>query len=1016
MYLSLNGLKHLIAFQGETNMHNLNKYIFSAFAVFFFSIPEVVAQDADENYEEVIVTGSRITNPNIESTSQVQVVTAADIENRGAVRIEDVLNDLPQLAPGQIAQTANGSDGTATANLRNLGCSRTLVLINGKRMAPGKVNGSSCADLSQVPALLLKRVEVLTGGASSVYGSDAIAGVVNFILDDSFEGFKASVTNSFYTHENDNGKLRALHDSYGYKKAPSSVTEGDSVKMSVAFGGSINDGQGHITGFIEHVNTNPILQGAYDGGACALSGGDARCGGSSTIPPGRWYDFGYQKAGFTPIDTSVSDYKFDYKLLGDEFVDRAGQLYNYNPTNHYQRPQDKINAGFFSKYSITEKAEVYADVRFTKNKSPSQIAYSGTFGDLRSVPCYNANFSAQIYNAVCGNWTGMGGSHAPNFATGAEALAYISSLDGQVASGDIIAYKAPIRSLKRNVEGGPRKYSTLFENITASVGMRGDINDDWRYDVSYQTSQVDYNQEIQNDLSITKLLRATDVINVAGVPTCVSVLNGTDEDCIPYNLFSGGLPGDGGIQAIHDANPDIQTYMAIPNFILGDSSETILQAYVEGSTNISIPGAPDTISAVFGYESRELESDYRPDASAQAADRTGAGGPIVALAGGYDVDEYFIELGIPVTNALNLEVGMRFAEYSTDQDTDAFKLGAYYQVNDDLSIRGTLQSATRHGSITELYRGQGSSLTDLDPDPCGTNPESGAPPSATLEQCRRTGLADADYGSDLKSPADQYNILTGGNPNLKPEESDSTTIGVVWTPSAVEGLTLSLDYFDITVEDRISTIPAQTSIDKCLATGNATFCNLIERDPITGSLWVSPGQIITTNTNVAETNTSGFDIIFDYSLNTALGPVDIKGISTIVDTDTLIVLPGEPELECAGKYGSSCGKNPTPEFSGNYSAELAKGDFNYILGLRYLGETDTLNSDNIDFEAKTYVDATVKYSWNDNITFTIGASNLFDEDPVYTSSAGTAPGNGNTFPGYFDALGTYVFLNLSVQY
>jgi outer membrane receptor protein involved in Fe transport len=130
----------------------------------------------------------------------------------------------------------------------------------------------------------------------------------------------------------------------------------------------------------------------------------------------------------------------------------------------------------------------------------------------------------------------------------------------------------------------------------------------------------------------------------------------------------------------------------------------------------------------------------------------------------------------------------------------------------------------------------------------------------------------------------------------------------------------------------------------------------------------------------------------------------------------LIVLPGEPELECAGKYGSSCGKNPTPEFSGNYSAELAKGDFNYVLGLRYLGETDTLNSDNIDFEAKTYVDATVKYSWSENINFTIGASNLFDEDPVYTSSAGTAPGNGNTFPGYFDALGTYIFLNISVQY
>ena len=202
-------------------MNDLNKYLFSAFAIISLSVPLAVAQDSDPDVEEVIITGSRITNPNIVSTSQVQVITAADIENRGAVRIEEVLNDLPQIAPGQIAQTANGSNGTATANLRNLGCSRTLVLINGKRMAPGTATGASCADISQVPALLLKRVEVLTGGASSVYGSDAIAGVVNFILDDSFEGFKASVTNSFYTHENDNTKLRALHDSYGYKKAPS---------------------------------------------------------------------------------------------------------------------------------------------------------------------------------------------------------------------------------------------------------------------------------------------------------------------------------------------------------------------------------------------------------------------------------------------------------------------------------------------------------------------------------------------------------------------------------------------------------------------------------------------------------------------------------------------------------------------------------------------------------------------------------------------------------------------------
>ena len=198
-------------------MKNLSKLILGLF--FVATLPTTLSAQADgADVEEVVVTGSRITNPNIVSSSQVQVVTADDIDNRGAVRIEEVLNDLPQLSPGQIAQTANGSNGTATANLRNLGCARTLVLINGKRMPPGTASGGSCADLSTVPALLLKRVEVLTGGATSVYGSDALGGVVNFILDDEFEGFKASVTNSFYNHENDNSKLRALHDQYGYKK------------------------------------------------------------------------------------------------------------------------------------------------------------------------------------------------------------------------------------------------------------------------------------------------------------------------------------------------------------------------------------------------------------------------------------------------------------------------------------------------------------------------------------------------------------------------------------------------------------------------------------------------------------------------------------------------------------------------------------------------------------------------------------------------------------------------------
>ena len=239
---------------------------------------------------------------------------------------------------------------------------------------------------------------------------------------------------------------------------------------------------------------------------------------------------------------------------------------------------------------------------------------------------------------------------------------------------------------------------------------------------------------------------------------------------------------------------------------------------------------------------------------------------------------------------------------------------------------------------------------------------------------------------------------------------------VVLTPDAIPGLTLTLDYFDIVVEDKIGTIPASTSLKNCLETGNPTFCNLIERDPIAGTLWVSPGQIITTNTNVAEESMTGFDLIFDYMLETGLGPIDIKGITTFTESNELTVMPGEAPIECAGYYGKSCGKNPMPEVAGNYTASLSRGNLDYVFGMRYLGETEDLNTTAIDFEDKTYFDVTVNYQFSDSMSFTAGASNILDEDPVYTSSAGTAPGNGNTFPGYFDALGTYVFVNISYSY
>jgi iron complex outermembrane recepter protein len=1048
-------------------MIDLNKFLLSAFAVVSLSAPIAFAQDADSDIEEVVVTGSRIIDPNIISSSQIAVVDGQDIIDAGVTRVEDYLNDMPQISPGQSITNSNGSDGTATVDLRNFGCQRTLVLMNGRRLVPGTSDGNSCADLNTIPTLLLDKVEILTGGASSVYGSDAVAGVVNFVLNDEFEGFKAAYSHGFYNHENDNTSLRALVKSYGYDQAPSDVQTGDTAKFSMAFGGDINDGKGHVTAFFEHTDTKPIFQGEFDVSACALSGGKEKCGGSSTIPAGRWADFGgysaYPHISMTEtresylndpknwskvldadgnptaenkLDPKTGEviknaYKApsqDFKVFGNDFVSRAGETYNYNPTNMFQRPDDRLNMGFFGKYEIADNAEVYMDFTAMKSESNAQIAYSGTFGNISgSLPCYNPFLSAQQYKVACSDYAGnsfqaagMGGDHAPDFATNALALAYINGLETAVANGTIMSYKTPLESLKRNVEGNPRQSIYGYKSYNTTIGLRGDINDDWAYDVYYQNSAVNYQNEYRNDLSVVAINRAVNVISVAGVPTCVTKIQGIDANCVPYNLFQGGLAGDAGIQAVIDGGRTLQDYIAKSTFINGNGKQKIFSGFVSGDTGLTIPGAPSSVSLVVGFETKELTSDFRPDTPTQQGDRSGSGGATLPIGGAYDVDEFFFELGIPVSDNISIDAGYRTAEYSTGAETDAMKLGAYWTVNDDLSLRASFQTAQRAPNISELYSSVTDGLVDLVSDPCSSGEDELGKPTvatATAAQCLQTGLANEFWNTDLNSPADQYNIRGGGNVSLNPEESESITIGAVITPASIPGLTLTLDYFDITVEDQIATVSANTALQGCIDTGSSAYCSLINRRPDNGSLWLTGGYITTQLNNLSEESTSGIDAIFDYSFDTAYGSVDVEGVTTFLDTFDILEIAGADVEACAGNWNGSCGKNPLPEVSGKYKATLTtEYDTNLSLSLRYLGETTDLGVRKINFDAMSYIDLTVQHMPTENLVVTFGVNNVFDEMPGYTSDAGTAPGNGNTFPGYFDAFGQYIFINFTVSY
>src|ERR1041384_5987934 len=379
---------------------------------------------ADQTIQEVVVTGSRIAQPNLETTSPVTQVTAEDVITQGVTKIEDLVNQLPQAFAAQNATVANGSTGTATVNLRGLGPTRTLVLIDGRRMPYGGVTpASAAADLNQIPTAMVERVEVLTGGASAVYGSDAIAGVVNFIMKKDFEGIQFDGQYSLYQHNNDfsgPGAVglrdviagRAATNPAQFALPDDNVTDGNSVQGTIIMGVSTEDGRGNITAYASYQDTKPILQRDRDYSACSLDTvpptTSFACGGSSTAFPGRFTDLGANSnpipgpdgKGGTADDTRADGNplpSYNSSLTGNNFRAFNGSTdqYNFGPVNFYLRPDTRYSLGAMGHYELAPFADLYTQLMFTDVRSVAQIAPGGSFFNLGTINCDNPFLSAQ---------------------------------------------------------------------------------------------------------------------------------------------------------------------------------------------------------------------------------------------------------------------------------------------------------------------------------------------------------------------------------------------------------------------------------------------------------------------------------------------------------------------------------------------------------------------------------------------------------------------------------------------
>lgn len=929
--------------------------------------------------EEVVVTGSRIRNQNVISASPITTVSAKDLAFQGTVRVEDMLATMPQVYEQQGTGQSNGATGTATLDLFNLGPSRTLVLINGKRLPPGSpLQGGYGADINQIPGALIKNVEVMTGGAGAVYGSDAVAGVVNFVMKNDFQGVQLDGLYSVYQHDNNNGRMAKINALAGFQAPTGSVTDGNINNWSLIMGGNTDDGRGNVTAYVTFRKVAAVRESSRDYSNCYIGFNgyqQMQCLGSSTVPWARISNFGVKN----PQETTPGN--FDFSVSGHDFVPFTKD-FNFNPYNYFQRPDTRYTAGVFAHYDITDKMQVYMTVMGMDDRTVSQIAPSGDFFVTSTIPCGNAFLSAQEFQQLCGQF-------------------------GLTKSDTQLAYVG-----RRNLEGGNRQQDLRYDTFRGVFGVRGNFNQTWRYDAYGLYSEVAMANTYYNDLSITRLKRALNAVvdPKTGNIVCQAALNGVDPSCVPWNIFQTG-----------GVTPAQYKYLELPLYARGTTSLQVWSGYVEGNLGdygVKLPTANQGVDLVMGADYRESALAFNPDQGFTSGDGAGQGGATLPVHGGYNVKEEFMEANVPLVQGkrfaqdVNVDLSYRHSEYSTNHSTNTYGARFAWAVNNTFKLRASYQRAIRAPNVRDLYLPQGFNLFTMSADPCG-----GAKPAATLAQCANSGVTKAQYGSIPNSPADQYNYLQGGNPNLSPEIADTYTFGVVFTPQMVNNLVLTADYYRIKIRDGISYLDPTFIINQCVYSNQ--LCNDVQRGN-GGDLWIgsnvnTSGHIIATNANLSVELVKGalFSATYTLDINRwgSLSFNDSLGMTFTKDTQQTA---SSAPIHCKGNFDGSCGF-PTPATRNSLRTTWnTPWNVQASLNWRYISPVHDL-AGNINMPSVSYFDLSGAWDVNDHLTMMLGCNNILDRAPPI-SGMNDPYANGNVFPGMYDALGRYIFARMSLKY
>lgn len=932
----------------------------------------------------VEVTGTRLTAPGFNSNSPISSVTAEEIRSTQPVAVEEFFKSLPAAVPAIGPATNNGTGGAATIDLRGLGTNRTLVLVNGRRLVPYSLGGT--VDTNSIPMALLSRVDILTGGASVVYGADAVAGVANFNLRKNFTG--VDVTTSY----------GATADQRDAKRRRTDVT----------MGANLDGGRGNVVLSIGKTKADPLTQGERSYGVTSLSSTTGLPSGSGTTVPAA-FSTGVPATGGNAAALAGT---FQIDPASGRLVQPV-QTYNFNPPNFYQTGLDRTQATALGNYKINDYVQAYSEIFVTNSKVASALAPTGTFSNTFNIPIGNPYIPQAAREQICARR----GIPAANCVAGNSTI-------------------VPLLVNRRFTELGPRYNDFDNKTLQYTLGLKGEIAYDWTYDASWTRGTADQTQQRRNWGSLAKVTQA---LNALSTTTCVVNTNG----CVPLNVFGaeGSItPAQAGfINSSALLNQSVKQDVAAVSFS-GNLGQAVRSPFAQEPISMSLLAEQRKVSA-------GTQSDA---ASQIQNEVLGTGAPTPDRSGRFSLKEYAVEMLVPLARdlpfirTLNMELGYRQTEFATasaKDDYGSWKAGGEWAPVDMFRVRGMVQKATRAPNVNELFAPNVTGLSNLAVDPCqlGNINQADANRAGTLSNlCLLTGVPLSSIGNLGAPNAGQINNLSGGNPALGPESAKTKTIGFVIEP--LPKLALSVDYYEIKITDAVSSPSTTDILERCYSAGQNPgftlneFCGMVGRSAINGSFAGDARGVATPLSNLGRQRTSGVDLNLSYrlaasklGLDARYGNFDLSLGANQVNSYKFQATPSSVERDCLGYYSVACNNivsAPVYKRKFNQRTNWTMGAWSVGYNWRYVSSVIEEPGGAVflpEFSripAYHYVDLSANWNVNKNVRVNLSVTNAANKKPpiVGGTIGGTGPNSGNTFPQSYDAVGRYVTLGASVKF